>query len=348
MALAFTSEAALEAKCQYISSRGFMGLCDIRPTINRRTVYDYNKCDYLARWGASASQGASRVVYVCSDVLGWFVDTIVPQIRGPFVLMSGDSDALVPREVMTGDQLRRLVECRFCCAWYAQNWVGVGRLPTAGPIPDSVAMKKVVSLPIGMDYHTATHGAGLINEWGVIPTPEKQERVLQTIRAEAPEWLARRGEIFCNVQHRLDKWGDRERAIRAMPVGLVVFVEKKEREATWREMIKYRYVLSPFGNGYDCHRVWESLLLGCVPIVCTNGEREYKRLWEGLPVLCVDRWSDVTERVLSDFSIEYETHAHDRLRLAWWRSQIRDIFRNHQPNVGTYGATGPAGSGPVP
>ena len=34
-----------------------------------------------------------------------------------------------------------------------------------------------------------------------------------------------------------------------------------------KEMSTYKYVLSPSGCGEDCHRIWESLYLGCIPIV---------------------------------------------------------------------------------
>jgi hypothetical protein len=298
-----------------------MGLCNVRPPIDRRTVHKYNKCDYLERWVQTKNHRVhNHLVYVCSDVLGWFVDTILPRVSTPFVLVSGDSDKAVPREAMTNTQVQKLVECVYCCAWYAQNWVGVG---ASEVVP--AAMKKVVSLPIGMDYHTLTMGHG--------PTPIEQERMLQEVRAGGAPFLARRAEIFCNVQHRLDRWGDRERAIRAIPPGLAVFSPKMDREATWREMVKYRYILSPFGNGYDCHRVWESLLLGCVPIVCCGGGgkavREYKRLWEGLPVLCVDRWSDVTEKVLADYAALYcveKGKIHEYLRLEWWRNKMHNEF----------------------
>jgi hypothetical protein len=52
-----------------------------------------------------------------------------------------------------------------------------------------------------------------------------------------------------------------------------------------------KYVLSPPGNGADCHRTWEAIYLGAIPIV----KSEY---WPftgmGLPVLEIPNWEDLT------------------------------------------------------
>ena len=37
-----------------------------------------------------------------------------------------------------------------------------------------------------------------------------------------------------------------------------------------RELIKYKYVASPPGNGPDCHRTWEALALGVIPVVLST------------------------------------------------------------------------------
>jgi len=300
------TERNMEAACEYISSRGFMGLCHVRPYIDRRTPHIYDKRGYIIKWLKERHHMSMPnvigpelkvLIYVCSDELSWFIDTILSQIRTPFVLVSGDSDKMVPNEVINAAQVQKVIQYTPCIAWYAQNWIGEGDF--------------VVPLPIGMDYHTYS-GAQM---------PIEQERLLKSIRETAKGWHFREDNIFCNVQHRLDRWGDREMAIKTVTYSApdyLIFFGKMGREETWREMIRHRYVLSPYGNGYDCHRVWESLLLGCVPIV--RGGKEIKSLWAGLPVLCVDKWSDITPKVLADFAccFKEEVVLHERLYLKWW------------------------------
>ena len=56
-------------------------------------------------------------------------------------------------------------------------------------------------------------------------------------------------------------------------------------------MIKYRFIISPHGNGLDCHRTWEALALGCYPIIKSS---PLDCMFEGLPVIIVNNWNEVT------------------------------------------------------
>lgn len=54
-----------------------------------------------------------------------------------------------------------------------------------------------------------------------------------------------------------------------------------------------RFVISPPGNGIDCHRTWEAIYLGAVPIVlrtCLNEE-----LIKLFPIIAVSEWSEFLE-----------------------------------------------------
>ena len=97
------------------------------------------------------------------------------------------------------------------------------------------------------------------------------------------------------------------------------------RTISWNTQIKYAFVVSPFGNGYDCHRTWEALILGCIPIVKSSG---LDNLYEGLPVLIVQDWNDITEKLLMKVITEFK-HKHekgefnyDKLTLKYWMDKI--------------------------
>ena len=95
--------------------------------------------------------------------------------------------------------------------------------------------------------------------------------------------------------------GDRREAIAEIPKDLVYYeparVTRAQSHAT---QVKYAFVVSPYGGGPDCHRTWEALALGCIPIIKSC---KMDPLFEGLPVLLVRRWSDVTQDLL-DKTIE--------------------------------------------
>ena len=59
----------------------------------------------------------------------------------------------------------------------------------------------------------------------------------------------------------------------------------------YRDVLKQTcFVISPPGNGPDCHRTWEAIYMGAVPVVLK--EHLGRSLWEGMPILAVDSYKD--------------------------------------------------------
>ena len=54
---------------------------------------------------------------------------------------------------------------------------------------------------------------------------------------------------------------------------------------------EHMFALSPRGNGLDCHRTWEILMMRRVPTIKREGQLE--RLYGNMPVIFVDNWSDI-------------------------------------------------------
>ena len=62
-------------------------------------------------------------------------------------------------------------------------------------------------------------------------------------------------------------------------------------------LLSYKYQISPRGCGIDCFRTWESLYLGCIPIILTNCNDD---IYKDLPVLIITSFSDLTEKMLDE------------------------------------------------
>lgn len=60
----------------------------------------------------------------------------------------------------------------------------------------------------------------------------------------------------------------------------------------------YKFVISPEGNGVDCHRHYEALLAGCIPIIEEN--TKIKKKYKGCPILFTKDYSEITEKYLSE------------------------------------------------
>lgn len=65
----------------------------------------------------------------------------------------------------------------------------------------------------------------------------------------------------------------------------------------FKTLSSYKFVISPEGNGIDCHRHYESLLAGCIPIVERNPLTDKK--YEGCPILWTTDYSEITIDYLS-------------------------------------------------
>jgi hypothetical protein len=81
----------------------------------------------------------------------------------------------------------------------------------------------------------------------------------------------------------------------AMVMSNSVFVPPNATPKMYRSLVsRSKYVLSPPGNGPDCHRTWEAIYLGAIPIV-------KRAFWPfcnvSLPVAVIDRWEQLSEIV---------------------------------------------------
>lgn len=84
-------------------------------------------------------------------------------------------------------------------------------------------------------------------------------------------------------------------------------------------MSKCKFVISPPGNGIDCHRTWESLYIGCIPIVIKN---QIYDNWKGLPILQVDDYSELTNELMDSFL--NQDFSDDLLYMDYWKKIIRN------------------------
>jgi len=112
------------------------------------------------------------------------------------------------------------------------------------------------------------------------------------------------------------------RAKELIPSDLVDYETcRVDRETTWKNQSQYAFVISPHGNGLDCHRTWEALCLGCIPILRTS---PLNALYDELPVYIVQDWSDVTEENLRRILNEFSQRKFDlnRLTLKYWMDKI--------------------------
>jgi hypothetical protein len=231
----------------------------------------------------------------------------LPQIRTRFILLSGDSDDKIPVESLSSHDFDRLIADSRLIVWFSQNLV---YSPKQYP--------KIQFLPIGLDYHTMTN---CDSSWGPKTSPKHQEELLFAV-AKKLRPLCERKPIAYTTYHFAIHRGSRQQAFDQIPKDLVYYEPNHtSRLMSWNRQIEYAFVVSPPGEGLDCHRSWEALCLGCIPIMIST-PLDY--MFEDLPVLIVKSWSDVTRELLDKTIAEYgmKEWCLDKLQLKYWVDKI--------------------------
>ncbi|CAF3730979.1 unnamed protein product, partial [Rotaria socialis] len=89
-----------------------------------------------------------------------------------------------------------------------------------------------------------------------------------------------------------------------------------------------RFVLSPPGNGLDCHRTWEALLMGAIPIVLSS---TLNSLFSGTPTIIVSTWEQVTVASLRAINNSLlTTHIPAALLAQYWHAQFLSVRQSLQ------------------
>ena len=232
---------------------------------------------------------------------------MLPTIKTRFILVTGDSDSSIPTSILNEEEVNRLINSKYLIVWFSQNLV---LSPSVCP--------KLQHLPIGMDYHTLSEREMV---WGPRTSSLMQEKLLMRIAEKAPPLLSRKPIAYTTFHFAIHR-GDRSIARSQIPGELVYYEpEHVKRIETWHRQTEYAFVVSPAGEGIDCHRTWEAINLGCIPIVIHGSLDE---MFDGLPVLIVRSWRDITKELLDKTVLEYSTKTFcmEKMTLQYWMDKI--------------------------
>jgi hypothetical protein len=232
-----------------------------------------------------------RSIFVYTHQVHSFLTRVLPRLSHSFVLLTHNSDdAIGPayRPALADPRLHH---------WFAQN--AVMRHP------------KLTPLPIGIANAQWPHG-----DLDALLEASNQRRD------------TRRDVVYVNFDVRTNpavRIPLRDALARSPHVWLA---PPRPFRAYLDDMAACHWVLSPPGNGVDCHRTWEALYLGCVPIVART---EYGTpLHDGFPIVQVEDISRLNARELETSNAASElarASALERLKMSYWRALISEYVR---------------------
>lgn len=202
------------------------------------------------------------IVFVKSDKLDTFFASVHANITCQYILISHNSDASAP-----GEFASYLDDERIVC-WFGQN-------------PSITGHDKFIPIPIGVANRYVGQ-TGAVSHFQHYASGTKAEKTCLVGINFNPGTNRPEREVVYNT-------------FQAKP--FCRDISSGSHVAYLENMHKAKYILSPTGNGLDCHRTWEALIVGSIPILkssCLNP------LLEDLPAIIVDDWSVINEAFLSD------------------------------------------------
>lgn len=290
----------------YVSSRGLLKSCNyfsLTPVSSIKQIYNYPDFNNLKNINNPS-------IYICNSAIPNFINNILPNLNFSFILVSGDSDDIMPQELLNNTDYNKLINDNRLTHWFCQNM--------------TMENNKITKIPIGLDYHTLTQKP----LWGPISSCQEQEKMLLMIKDKSVPFWNRNIKCYGNFQFNIQsKLGyDRNDAFKNIKKDLMYYEEKPvSRLITWNKQKDFAFVICPHGGGLDCHRNWEALCLGCIPIVKTS---KIDNLYNDLPVLIVKDWNIIDNNLLHNTIIDYKKKFEnnefniEKLKLSYWTNLI--------------------------
>jgi hypothetical protein len=297
-----------ENECIYISPRGVLKSCDIYS----KELYDTNFSGYHNMQNIKDG----NTIYVRSDNLKAFVEYF-NKINNRIILVVGDSDYTFPKDLWdTNDSFIKFIENPNIIHIFAIN------VNTTHP--------KLTQYPIGLNYSILMEKG---TEWGSKMSGEEQDLQLEEIHKKSLPFSERIIKCYSNFHFNMQLnrvyTQDRRDAKEQIPAECIYYEPKQIlRKDTHINQTKYAFVVCPHGNGLDCYRQWEALVLGCIPVVKTSS---IDILYDNLPVLIVKDWSDITMELLNSTIDKFKERKfnYDKLKLKYLMNSIKYINASH-------------------
>lgn len=226
----------------------------------------------------------NSIVFVRSECLGNFFKSIHPFIPQKYILLTHVDDYAIPGGFISYLNDPKIIH------WFAIN-------------PSIVDHHKFTKIPIGY--------------WQI-----KVDQPFTNLLFEDLRKLNNRPHM---LYLNFGLWSNPERTfVKNLFINkpFCYVAENKPYFEYLKEMAKCKFVLSPPGNGLDCHRTWEALMVGSIPIVKSSN---LNSLFEGLPVLIITDWNVVNQKYLEKKYSEMKNkkYNYDKLYIEYWKNLMK-------------------------
>lgn len=239
----------------------------------------------------------AKKVFVYTHILDEFIVRMWPNMNRKYILMTHNSDHGIHPQHLP------LLEDEKLIHMFSQN--------------THIEHPKLTALPIGIANSMWPHGQ-----------PSSVEHLVSIASLSI-----KNEEIYVNVSEGTNR-AHRSKVLDTMYRNPLCkfYPQNRPHKDYLTEMSGYKWVLSPRGNGVDCHRLWECMYAGGIAI-CDNSvnARAFKEM--GLPIILVDDYNDITLEWLNSREVSYEG-VKNVLDLNWWKNKINSYL--YESNEGHF------------
>ena len=276
----------------------FMAYCDHRVTcIDAKIDPDHIK--------------PGDAVFVADWYMTWFLKTVHPFIKYPYILVSGESDGMHP-----GWEERLILYDPKIAAWFCKNLTLSNhpkcKIWSHGPTLAQWRWHKLMAdaSPFEGPMTYFNYFSHLVEN-----LPPKIEYPLLFLNMTSENHPTRPGVL------KLFKGKDY----------CYTITHSTDRGEFWQQLARMQFVLAPRGIGVDTSRAWEAIALDTIPIVQHSS---IDAAYEGSPTILVHSWSDATEEFLRDQrskikqGLQNGTLSKDKIYFKYWADQMDSVKKS--------------------
>lgn len=229
------------------------------------------------------------IIFLKTDYLASFFSQVHPRITKKYILITHNSDYSAPQG------FKNFLDDPKLIAWFAQN------ADTSHP--------KLFPIPIGLE----------------------NERVRLRIRkiscadvsAICTQYAHVSRDILLYMNFAVANYAPERAVIYNYFISqpYCFCAPAKSFKEYMQDVARSKFVLSPRGNGEDCHRTWEALLMGAIPIVKSS---YLDSMYAELPVIIIQDWQSITKEFLQGQyeHMQSKNYNHEKMFMPYWKNLI--------------------------
>jgi hypothetical protein len=225
-------------------------------------------------------------------------------LKIPIILITSDGDRNMPGSHDL-NIINKLLESSMIIKWYTQNYDG------------TIKHEKLKHYPIGLSFH---HHPLLINN-NVNETinflintrinSDNKKRISNKILSDTHNSITHpeRKYLYDIIKNNKN----------------IEFTDRLSFTKITELYNKYNFVLSPRGNGLDCHRTWELFLAGVI-VITKSSSLDEMYINNNLPVVILNDWNELNNNLENKLQQWYKEHINktnidnifERLTFNYW------------------------------